>query len=30
MNREIGFMADEFVLIAPDFDTCIEGLEDYV
>lgn len=29
-NREIGFMADEFVSIAPDFDTCMEGLEDYV
>ena len=29
-NRKIGFMADEFISIAPDFDTCIEGLEDYV
>lgn len=29
-EREIGFMAEDFVSIAPDFDDCIEGLEDYI
>ena len=29
-KREIGFMADGFISIAPDFDTCLEGMEEYV
>ena len=28
--RKIGFMADGFVSIASDFDTCLEGMEDYI
>lgn len=29
-KRKIGFMADSFVSIASDFDTCLDGLEEYV
>ena len=29
-KRKLGFMADSFVSIAPDFDTCLDGLEEYV
>ena len=29
-QREIGFMSEDFVFITPDFDTCLEGLEEYV
>lgn len=28
--RKVGVMADKFVYISPDFDDCLEGLEDYV
>ena len=28
--REIGFLADDFISISSDFDTCLDGLEDYV
>lgn len=29
-KRSIGFMADDFVSISSDFDTCLEGMEEYV
>ena len=29
-ERAIGLLADDFIFIAPDFDECIDGLEDYV
>ena len=30
IRRKIGFMAEDFISIAPDFDTCLEGMEEYV
>ena len=29
-KRQLGSMASDFISIAPDFDTCLEGMEDYV
>ena len=29
-KRSIGFMADDLVSISSDFDTCLEGMEEYV
>ena len=29
-KRKIGFMAEDFISISPDFDTCLEGMEEYV
>lgn len=29
-GREIGFLSDDFISISPDFDICLDGLEDYV
>ncbi len=29
-QREIGFMSGDFVCIADDFDTCLEGMEEYI
>ena len=29
-KRVIGFLTEDFVSIAPDFDTCLEGLENYI
>ena len=29
-KREVGSMAEDFVAISPDFDTCLDGLEDYL
>ena len=29
-KRKIGFMSDDFISISPDFDDCIEGLEDHI
>ena len=29
-KRELGSMAADFIAISPDFDTCLEGLEDYL
>lgn len=30
VKREIGFMSNDFVSISPDFDICMEGLEEYM
>ena len=30
VKRKIGMMKEKFLSISPDFDTCLEGLEDYI